>query len=134
MLFKKVTPVDDYKNGNNILSGVRLPLNLANQNNVDIPRHDNMSLLRFKSSVDSCAATYKTILLHYIYLTILYLATKWQSDNVYRDQKIDFTIVNRTLSKTNITKDIINRVYKYHAQIIARDIYISMVLRGKHVY
>lgn len=72
--------------------------------------------------------------IHYIYLTILYLATKWQSDNVYRDQKIDFTIVNRTLSKTNITKDIINRVYKYRAQIIARDIYISMVLLGEHVY
>lgn len=65
---------------------------------------------------------------------MLYLATKWQSDNVYRDQKIDFTIVTRTLSKTNIAKDIINRVYKYHAQIITHDIYISMVLLGKHVY
>ena len=44
--------------GDNILSGVRLPLNLVNQNNVGIPRHNNMSLSWFKSSVDSCAATH----------------------------------------------------------------------------
>ena len=50
-----VTPVDDYEQRYNILF-VRLPLNLANRNNVGIPMHKNMSLSRFKSSIDSCAA------------------------------------------------------------------------------
>ena len=45
-----VTPVDDYKK-------VRSPLNLANHNNVDTPRHNNMNFFRFESFVDSCAAT-----------------------------------------------------------------------------
>ena len=44
-------------NSDNILSGVRLPLNLTNQNNVDTPTYNNMSLSRFESFVDSCAAT-----------------------------------------------------------------------------
>lgn len=44
-------------NGDNVLSGFRLPLKLANKNNVYIPRHNNMSLLRFEFSGDSCAAT-----------------------------------------------------------------------------
>ena len=44
-------------NGDNVLSRVRLLLNLANQNNVDTPKHNNMSHLRFESSIDSCAAT-----------------------------------------------------------------------------
>ena len=44
-------------NDDTVLSGVRLPLNLANQNNVGIPRHNNMSLFRFESPADSCAAT-----------------------------------------------------------------------------
>lgn len=43
-------------NGKNILSAVRLPLDLANRNNVDIPRYNNISLSRFKPSVDSCTA------------------------------------------------------------------------------
>lgn len=43
-------------NGKNILSAVRLSLDLANQNNVDIPRYNNINLSGFKPSVDSCAA------------------------------------------------------------------------------
>ena len=41
-----------------VLSGVCLALNLADQNNVGTPRHNNMSLSRFESSVDSCANIY----------------------------------------------------------------------------
>lgn len=49
-------------NGKNILSAVRLSLDLANRNNVDIPRYNNISLSGFKPSVDSCvAATLPTI-------------------------------------------------------------------------
>lgn len=49
-------------NDKNILSAVRLSLDLANRNNVDIPRYNNISLSGFKPSVDSCvAATLPTI-------------------------------------------------------------------------
>ena len=66
-----VTPIDDYEQRYNILF-IRLPLNLANRNNVGIPMHKNMSLSRFKSSIDSCAAIIQKWLLsrHHEFVSI----------------------------------------------------------------
>lgn len=44
-------------NGDNVFFRVRLLLKLANQKNVDTPKYNNMSHLRFESFIDSCAAT-----------------------------------------------------------------------------
>lgn len=55
-----VTPLDDYID--NVLSGVCLHLNLANQNTTRAPKHNNMNLCRFESSVDLFSFLMKILL------------------------------------------------------------------------